>query len=172
VSTLSDYLNTHLPADWSKPQLVDALAGVVDRATVYRYLSGRHPRSPSETILSAFSEVLPGTTLQELRAAAAALDPDADDPWIPPIEANRLNSGQRAALTAFIRATVNWQENVEEAELAEVPRPIDVDPNARPELEEYVEKLHASGLSDLAGRVAATLATNSASETASKSSKS
>jgi hypothetical protein len=176
VSTLSDYLNEHLPSDWQKPHVVEALRGVVDRATVYRYLSGRHPRTPSDAVLQAFASVLPGTSLVELRAAAR-LGTGEEDVWVPPREANRLNPGQRRALEAFIRATVNWQFEAEE-EPAEDELPIEVGvrpairltDTARADVQTYIAELHASGLSDLATRVAATLAINSASDTANKSS--
>lgn len=181
MSTLSDYLNAHLPADWQKPQVVEALRGVVDRATVYRYLSGRHPRTPSDAVLQAFASVLPGTSLLDLRAAAR-VGTGEEDVWVPPKEANRLNQGQRRALEAFIRATVNWQFDIEddESELVEpvadpvaeepVPSTIRLTPAARADVQSYIAELHASGLSDLATRVAATLAINSASDTANKSS--
>jgi hypothetical protein len=172
VSALSDYLNEHLPPEWTKPQVVEALAGSVDRATVYRYLSGNHPRRPSDAILKAFAAILPGATVRELRAAAASLNIEGD-PWVPPVEANRLNGGQRAALSAFIRATVSWQERFEADEgLDEEPtRQVNIPANARAEMRKYIAELQASGMSSLADRVAATLAISSASETASKSSK-
>jgi len=177
VSTLSDYLNAHLPADWQKPQVVEALRGVVDRATVYRYLSGRHPRTPSDAVLQAFASVLPGTTLMDLRTAAR-VGTGEEDVWIPPKEANRLNQGQRRALEAFIRATVNWQFDLDEdePEAAEPEAGEQASPSvrltdeARVDVQGYIAELHASGLSDLATRVAATLAINSASDTANKSS--
>jgi hypothetical protein len=172
VSTLSDYLNSHLPANWQKPQVVEALRGVVDRATVYRYLSGRHPRTPSDAVLRAFASVLPGTSLVDLRAVAQ-LGAGEEEEWIPPKEANRLNAGQRRALEAFIRATVNWQPELEDEPESEQPPPakaIRLTPAARADVQTYIEELHASGLSDLATRVAATLAINSASDTANKSS--
>ncbi|MFL6163443.1 MAG: hypothetical protein ACJ74U_14590 [Jatrophihabitantaceae bacterium] len=178
MSTLSDYLNEHLPAQWQKPQVVEALRGVVDRATVYRYLSGRHPRTPSDTVLQAFASVLPGTSLVALRAAAG-VGGGEEDVWVPPKEANRLNQGQRRALEAFIRATVNWQpepdsrpaEAIEQdaAVLAEAPE-IRLTPAARADVQTYIAELYASGLSELAARVAATLAISSASDTANKSS--
>jgi hypothetical protein len=175
VSTLSDYLNTHLPTDWQKPQVVEALRGVVDRATVYRYLSGRHPRTPSDTVLQAFASVLPGTSLVDLRAAAR-VGVGEEDAWIPPKEANRLNQGQRRALEAFIRATVNWQDDSDpgsaedEASVAAGAPSIHLTAAARADVETYIAELYASGLSDLAARVAATLAISSASDTANKSS--
>ena len=175
MSTLSDYLNAHLPSNWQKPQVVDALRGVVDRATVYRYLSGRHPRTPSEAVLRAFASVLPGTSLVDLRAAAR-VGAGEDEEWIPPKEANRLNPGQRRALEAFIRATVNEQAEPEDEPVIEQPpvdepvRPVQLSDAARADVQTYIAELHASGLSDLASRVAATLAINSASDTANKSS--
>jgi hypothetical protein len=175
VSTLSDYLNAHLPTDWQKPQVIEALRGVVDRATVYRYLSGRHPRTPSDAVLQAFASVLPGTTLVDLRAAAR-VGAGEEDAWIPPKEANRLNQGQRRALEAFIRATVNWQGDGEpagtedEASVFAGASSIHLTAAARADVQTYIAELYASGLSDLAARVAATLAISSASDTANKSS--
>jgi hypothetical protein len=175
VSTLSDYLNAHLPTNWQKPQVVDALRGVVDRATVYRYLSGRHPRTPSDAVLQAFASVLPGTSLVALRAAAR-VEADEEEVWIPPKEANRLNHGQRRALEAFIRATVNWQVEGEpagsedDANVFAQASAIQLTAAARADVQTYIAELYASGLSDLAARVAATLAISSASDTANKSS--
>ncbi|HEU5269443.1 MAG TPA: hypothetical protein VFU36_05910 [Jatrophihabitans sp.] len=172
MSTLSDYLNAHLPSHWQKPQVVEALRGVVDRATVYRYLSGRHPRTPSDAVLRAFASVLPGTSLLDLRAAAR-LGTGEEEEWIPPREANRLNPGQRRALEAFIRATVNEQYEPEDEPAIEQPpvaEPVRLSAAARADVQTYIAELHASGLSDLASRVAATLAINSASDTANKSS--
>ena len=70
MSALSDYLIQHLPHGWNKPRLVDALDGRLDRATVYKYLAGKHPQHPSESVLQAFAEVLPQASVVELRAAA------------------------------------------------------------------------------------------------------
>jgi hypothetical protein len=176
VSTLSDYLNAHLPTDWQKPQVVEALRGVVDRATVYRYLSGRHPRTPSDGVLQAFVSVLPGTSLVDLRAAAR-VESGEEEVWVPPKEANRLNQGQRRALEAFIRATVNWQADGEpttpevDARVFAGASSIQLTAAARADVETYIAELYASGLSDLAALVAATLAISSASDTANKSSK-
>ena len=113
MSTLSEYLNEHLPAGWQKPQLVEALSGTLDRATVYRYLAGSHPRSPAEAVLEAFAAVLPGVSVVELRAAAN-LSTGAEEPWVPPVEANRLSYAQRRALEAFIKATVGPVDDVDE----------------------------------------------------------
>jgi hypothetical protein len=161
LSTLSDYLNEHLPAGWQKPQLVEALSGTLDRATVYRYLAGSHPRSPAESVLEAFAGVLPGVTVVELRAAAN-LSTGAEEPWVPPVEANRLNYAQRRALEAFIKATVGAVEDVDEP-ASEQPGP-DLQPSAptlteaeRAEVESYIRRLHASGRKDLADRLAASL---------------
>jgi len=180
VSKLSEYLNAHVPAGWSKMQVVAALEGKVDRATVYRYLSGRHPRRPSEPILEAFASGLPGISLIELRAVAG-ISIGEEEPWIPTKEANRLNHGQRMALDAFIRATVGAQndsgtiELIEEL-LAERQEPKrQLQPDTRAELETYVEQLYASGRNGLADRLvdrlAASRAISSASQTAKRSSK-
>jgi len=165
LSTLSEYLNAHLPAGWQKPQLVEALSGTLDRATVYRYLAGSHPRSPAESVLEAFAAVLPGVTVVELRAAAN-LSTGAEEPWVPPVEANRLNYPQRRALEAFIKATVGPVDDTDEP--APQPEPVaDLQPSAPPltdqeraEVESYVRRLYASGRKDLADRVAASLVTN------------
>jgi hypothetical protein len=180
VSKLSDYLNAHVPAGWSKTQVVAALEGKADRATVYRYLSGRHPRRPSEPVLEAFASGLPGISLVELRAVAG-MSGGEDEPWVPTKEANRLNHGQRMALDAFIRATVGAQDDsgaidLIEDLLAEREQPQrQLRPETRADLETYVEQLYASGrdgLADrLADRLAASRAINSASQTAKRSSK-
>jgi len=189
VSALSDYLNDHLPTGWNKPRLVDALDGRLDRATVYKYLAGKHPRQPSESVLQAFAEVLPTASVVELRAAAGqALG--VEEPWIPPAEANRLTMAQRQALEAFIKATVasndaevrelepselETRELVPVGSLPELPEPAqsaadDLSVAERLEVQSYLDQLYASGRKDLADRVAASLVINSASVTASKSS--
>jgi hypothetical protein len=190
VSALSDYLNDHLPAGWNKPKLVDALDGRLDRATVYKYLAGKHPRQPSESVLQAFAEVLPTASVVELRAAAGqALG--VEEPWIPPVEANRLTMAQRQALEAFIKATVASNDaEVRELEtreltaqdlepvgalrLPELPEPAtgadELSAAERLEVQSYLDQLYASGRKDLADRVAASLVMSSASVTASKSS--
>jgi hypothetical protein len=182
VSALSDYLNDHLPHGWNKPKLVDALDGRLDRATVYKYLAGKHPRQPSESVLQAFAEVLPAASVVELRAAAGqALG--VEEPWIPPVEANRLTLAQRQALEAFIKATVASNdaevrelEPVEAMQLPELPEPVrssaddHLSAAERREVQSYLDQLYASGRKDLADRVAASLVINSASVTASKSS--
>ena len=181
MSALSDYLNDHLPHGWNKPQLVDALDGRLDRATVYKYLAGKHPRQPSESVLQAFAEVLPDASVVELRAAAGqALG--VEEPWIPPVEANRLTLSQRQALEAFIKATVASNDAVvrelEPVEAMQMPElleparsaPDELSAAERREVQSYLDQLYASGRKDLADRVAASLVINSASVTASKSS--
>lgn len=181
MSALSDYLNDHLPHGWNKPKLVDALDGRLDRATVYKYLAGKHPRQPSESVLQAFAEVLPDASVVELRAAAGqALG--VEEPWIPPVEANRLTLAQRQALEAFIKATVASNdaevrelEPVDAMPLPELLEPAraaadDLSPAERREVQSYLDQLYASGRKDLADRVAASLVISSASVTASKSS--
>jgi hypothetical protein len=168
LSTLSEYLNEHLPDGWQKPQLVEALSGTLDRATVYRYLAGSHPRSPAEAVLEAFAAVLPGVTVVELRAAAN-LSTGAEEPWVPPVEANRLNYAQRRALEAFIKATVGPVDEIEEPVTSEpaADEPSGAPPltqQERAEVESYIRRLHASGRRDLADRVAASLVTNSAAK--------
>ena len=177
MSKLSDYLNAHIPAGWSKMQVVAAMDGKVDRATVYRYLSGRHPQRPSEPVLEAFAAGLPDISLTELRAVAGT-SVGEEEPWIPTKEANRLNHGQRMALDAFIRATVAAQDNsaVDLIEELLANRPgTRAQSEIRTELEAYAEQLYESGRDGLADRLtdrlAASRAINSASQTAKRSSK-
>ncbi len=119
MSTLSDYLNDHIPPSWRKPQVVEALHGVIDRATVYKYLAGSHPRNPPEAVLQAFASVLPGVSVVELRAASH-VPLGSETPWVPTVEANRLNEGQRQALDMFIKATVASTEVPGQGAAAEV----------------------------------------------------
>ncbi|MDQ2836106.1 MAG: hypothetical protein M3Y42_00125 [Actinomycetota bacterium] len=105
MSTLSDYLNQQLPDGWQKPQLVEAMLGKLDRATVYKYLAGNHPQNPHDSVLRAFASVLPGVTIVQLRAAANQ-PVGIEAPWIPPLEANRLTPAQRKALEALIKTMV------------------------------------------------------------------
>lgn len=180
MSALSDYLIEHLPHGWNKPRLVDALDGRLDRATVYKYLAGKHPQHPTESVLQAFAEVLPEASVVELRAAAGQAA-GVEEPWIPPTEANRLTMAQRQALEAFIKATVASNDAVArelehlEMELPELPETVpsssdELTVSERLEVQSYLEQLYASGRKDLADRVAASLVINSASVTASRSS--
>ena len=183
-----DYLLQHLPHGWNKPRLVDALEGRLDRATVYKYLAGKHPQHPSESVLQAFAEVLPEASVVELRAAAGQAA-GVEEPWIPPVEANRLTLAQRQALEAFIKATVasndavarELEQAVAESELDDVALDLpdlpvsvgstdELSVSERREVQSYLEQLYASGRKDLADRVAASLVINSASATASRSS--
>ena len=118
MSKLSDYLNAHIPSGWSKSQVVEALDGKIDRATVYRYLAGRHPQRPSEAVLEAFASGLPAVSMTELRAVVGAAVGE-NTPWVPTKEANRLNHAQRMALDAFIRATVGAQDESGTVQLIE-----------------------------------------------------
>lgn len=209
MSGLSDYLNAQLPDGWQKPQLVEALHGQLDRATVYKYLAGNHPANPADQVLQAFASVLPGVSVVQLRAAAN--QPLGEElPWIPPVEANRLTMPQRRALEAFIKATVAASELLpvdaglpvpvadqpaaivpvaaepvvlrpepavpaaaepvaEPALVAAVAGPLSADERA--EVQSYIDQLTASGRTDLAERVAASLVISSASLTASRSAK-
>jgi len=176
VSKLSDYLNAHIPAGWSKGQVVEALSGKLDRATVYRYLGGQHPQRPAEAVLEAFASSLPDVSLTELRAIIGS--PVGEEaPWVPTKEANRLNHAQRMALDAFIRATVNAQDETSTVEVIEdllaerLENSQQLRPETRAELEQYVRRLQASGSDGLADRLAASLAMSSASQTAKRSSK-
>jgi hypothetical protein len=171
VSALSDYLSDHLPVGWQKPQLVDALSGTLDRATVYRYLAGNHPRNPTESVLQAFASVLPGVSVVQLREAAN-LSSGAEEPWIPPVEANRLSYAQRRALDAFIKVMVGPAEDNQHAEIDEARHETIRTDSAetgltseeRAEVQTYIDRLYASGRRDLADRVAASLVIDRAAE--------
>jgi hypothetical protein len=164
VSALSNYLNAHIPPGWSKPDVVRALADDLDRTTVYRYLAGNHSRTPPEYVLSAFAKALPGCSLVELRAAAGTAVGE-EEPWNPPMEANRLNHGQRNALDAFIRATV--QADTSHIGAAGSKQSGGTEQQVRA----YVAQLRQTGQVELADRLEASLEiTSSASQTASKSS--
>ena len=116
MSALSDYLNAHIPAGWSKSDVTRALSDYLDRTTVYRYLAGNHSRNPPEYVLDAFAKAL-GCSITQLREAAGAAAGE-EDPWTPPLEANRLTHAQRAALDAFIRTIVHTDSGQPE------PRPL------------------------------------------------
>jgi hypothetical protein len=164
VSALSDYLNAHVPAGWSKPDVVRALADDLDRTTVYRYLAGNHSRTPPEYVLTAFAKALPGCTLVELREAAGTAVGE-EEPWKPPMEANRLNHGQRNALDAFIRATVQADTSAGQATAAQRAG------GTQQQVRAYIGQLRQTGQAELADRLEASLEiTSSASQTASKSS--
>lgn len=169
MSALSDYLNAHIPAGWSKPDVIRALGEDLDRTTVYRYLAGNHSRNPPEYVLDAFARALPGCSITELRQAAGAAVGE-EDPWTPPLEANRLSHAQRAALEAFIRTIVHTDPAQPEPP---PPGPAAGNPEVKiQEVRAYITQLRATGQDELAERLAASLeTTSSASQTANKSSK-
>lgn len=178
MSALSDYLNAHLPAGWTKRDLIAALAADLDRTTVYRYLAGNHSQTPPEYVLQAFARALPDATLVELRAAAGVAA-GMEEPWVPPLEANRLNHGQRSALEAFIRATVQSQPDVSQSQPEaghsqpeSRQHPEDLRTGAdRQQILSYIALLRQIGQSELADRLEDSLeSTSSASETARRSS--
>lgn len=166
MTALSDYLNAHLPAGWTKRDVIAALADDLDRTTVYRYLAGNHSQTPPEYVLQAFARALPDASLVELRAAAGVAA-GMEEPWVPPLEANRLNHGQRSALEAFIRATVQSQpDGRTEAES------VRTGPD-RQQIRAYITQLRQTGQTELADRLADSLeSTSSASDTARRSSSS
>jgi len=99
--------------------------------------------------------------------AAAGVAAGMEEPWVPPLEANRLNHGQRSALEAFIRATVQSQpDGSSEADNARTG------PD-RQQILAYIAQLREIGQTELADRLADSLeSTSSASETARRSSSS
>jgi hypothetical protein len=126
--------------------------------------------------LDAFATSLPGVSLTELRIIVGT--PAGEEvPWVPTKEANRLNHAQRMALDAFIRATVNAQDESDTIDvIAELlaerqQNSMTLRPETLTELEQYVGRLYASGRKGLADRLAASLAMSSASHTARRSPK-
>ena len=187
MSALSDYLTAHIPAGWSKPDVVRALGDDLDRTTVYRYLAGNHSRNPPEYVLDAFARALPGCSITELRQAAGAAVGE-EHPWTPPLEANRLNHAQRAALEAFIRTIVHTDPAQPEtapptppqATKPEATKPAATNPDATnpevtnpeatnpeatnsdvkiQEIRAYITQLRATGQHELAERLTASLHT-------------
>ncbi|MEO7285565.1 MAG: hypothetical protein ABI140_01455 [Jatrophihabitantaceae bacterium] len=155
MSVLSDYLNAHIPATMRKTDVVEALHGVVDRATVYKYLAGTHPRNPPEAILQAFADALPQANIVDIRAAVR-VPVGTDTPWIPTPEANRLNAGQRHALDLFIKATVgNALDDAEPNDqlAGRVPRADELEPGQLSMILAEVAKLRSLGRDDLADAV-------------------
>jgi len=142
--------------------VVEALHGMIDRATVYKYLAGNHPRNPPEAVLQAFASALPGASLVELRAAAR-VPVGAESPWVPTVEANRLNAGQRQALDLFIKATVSSADEVSAtirvSHAVTAPKPVrphspDVlEPGQRAQVLDEADKLRRLGRADLADAV-------------------
>ena len=156
MSALSDYLHAHLPDGWSQRDLVVALSADLDRTTVYRYLNGKHTPSPPEAVLRAFARVL-DVPIVELRRAAGVAAGEAE-PWVPPLEADRLNHAQRTALDAFLRATAaaldaahshGRADRLEGASLSD------------PETQAYIEQVRRLGQHELADRLEATFADTS-----------
>ncbi len=165
MSALSDYLNGHIPADWAKRDVVQALEDTLDRTTVYRYLAGTHSRTPPEYVLKAFAEAL-GCSIKELREAAGAALGE-DDPWVPPLEANRLTYPQRGALENLIRTMVT----VDPPASARTREPQLTPERALVQVRDHIAQLRLNGHPELADRLEASVdSTNSASHTASRSS--
>jgi hypothetical protein len=164
VSALSDYLNAHIPAGWSKRDVIEAVRGDIDRTTVYRYLAGSHSPTPQEYVLQAFARALPGTSLVELREAAGFAAGE-EEPWTLPPEAQRLNRTQRAAIETLIRAIVNAGDagpmRAHEPASGEEAQ----------QVRSYAAQLRKRGQGELAERLEASLdSTSSASATANRSS--
>lgn len=167
MSGLSDYLAAHIPAGWSRRDVVRAVGDALDQATVYRYLKGDHTASPPERVLQAFAQALPTTTIVELREAAG-LAAGESEPWTLPPEAQRLSRAQRAVIEQLIRVFLSPQESGQDGRKTEESKPA---ARGKAQVREYVRQLRATGQDELADRLEASLATSSASETASNSSK-
>jgi hypothetical protein len=170
MSALSDYLAAHIPAGWSRADVVRAVGGTLDQATVYRYLGGQHTASPPERVLQAFADALPGTSIVELREAAG-LAAGEEAPWTLPPEAQRLNRAQRSAIEQLIRVFLAAPDTAPGGNQVST----DSEPVTRAQvaqIREYAQHLRETGQGELADRLEASLVTNSASKTARRSSKS
>ncbi|MCD2263257.1 helix-turn-helix domain-containing protein [Dietzia aurantiaca] len=109
MSALSDLLNRHFDTKYggTSNRRISEMAGV-SRGTIDNYRNGTHPARPSEEVLRAFHDLL-GIPMEQLRAAAD-LPPGEEEPYLPPSEANLLNSRQRRALDELIRSFVATKE--------------------------------------------------------------
>lgn len=72
----------------------------MDRATVYRYLDGRHPGRPSERYLSALAHGFQ-LKITDVRMAANVRPGELGE-WNPPDESGQLSKPIRDALDALI----------------------------------------------------------------------
>ena len=107
MSALSDVLtaaNTGGLSARAVARLAQKRGYSLNHDTAARYLRGDHGR-PDESTLLALAEVL-DVPLTALRAAAG-LPSEETDPYVPPLEANRLSRRQRRAVDEIIRAMLD-----------------------------------------------------------------
>lgn len=101
MSVLSDLLNNSGVTARQAADKADELGVRLPYGTIAAYWAGKHPRNPSDTTLMGIAEVT-GISLRRLRRAAG-MPAGELEPWVPPVEANRLNHRQRDALAELIR---------------------------------------------------------------------
>lgn len=100
MSALSEALVAANVEDWSAREIARRGGDRVSHSQIGKYLKPTHPRH-GEDVLQVFSEVLriPMPKLRQL-AGLPAGDPE---PYLPPAEANRLDSRQRRVINELIR---------------------------------------------------------------------
>lgn len=102
MSALSDLLKQH-QGERSVREIGRACGKYgVGESTVTPYFNGKHGLNPPEEVLYALSMVMP-LDIGDLRAAAGVPRGESD-PYVPPLEANRLTHRQRNALDELIRS--------------------------------------------------------------------
>jgi Helix-turn-helix len=106
VSDLSDLLNRHIPEGVTNRELERQCGGAISRSTINKYRNGTHG-DPTEEVLRVFHEML-RIPMTELRAAADQ-SPGESGPWVPPVEADRMDGRQRKAVKELIRSFVATQ---------------------------------------------------------------
>lgn len=111
MSALSDRL-----AEAKGDRSIDAIAAQaeqrgyrIDRATVGRYIQGKHAKEPPEHVLEALAEGL-GVDLRELRELAGVPRGELGQ-YEPPAESARLNHEQRQAIDHLIKAIVKEKDD-------------------------------------------------------------
>lgn len=103
MSALSDALNEANVNDWSSREISRRAEGRIHHATVSNFLRGRHAANPGDEVLQAFVDVFPTLDLPRLRELAGRQGGEGE-PYVPPVEASRLNARQRKALDELIRS--------------------------------------------------------------------
>lgn len=113
MSALSDALNEANFENWSAREIARRGGDRISHSQVNKYLKPVHPR-PTERVLEVFSEVL-GLPLPVLRDLAGLPTGD-EEPYVAPLEANRLDRHQRDVVDELIRMLARAPAEVERAE--------------------------------------------------------
>lgn len=131
MSALSDLLNSY-KGDRSVRAIGRACVKYgVGVSTVTPYFNGSHGLNPPEEVLYALSMVMP-LDIGRLRAAAN-VPRGEEEPYVAPLEANRLNYTQRKALDELIRSFTGTQASAPPQQRQQVQQSSVVD--AGPELD-------------------------------------